>query len=61
MTIFRLWIMVSKVLVIVIVIAAIAAVCVGAFLVMNNNNDPAPLDVDEVRTELRVGDYNEFR
>ena len=51
----------SKVLVAVIAVAAVVAIGVGAFLVMNNNNDPAQLDVDEVRTELKVGDYTEYR
>ncbi len=51
----------SKVIVAVIAIAAVAAIGIGAFLAMSNNDEPAPLDVDEVRTDLRVGDYIEFR
>ena len=51
----------SKVLVAVIAIAAMAIIGVGAFLAMNSNDGPAPLDVDEVRTDLRVGDYIEFK
>ena len=61
MTSFRFWTMDSKVLVAVVAIAAVVAVGIGVFLVMNSNNDPATLDVDEVRTELRVGDYIEFQ
>ena len=43
-----------------IAIAVVAIIGIGAFLVMNNNDDPAPLDVDEIRTELRVGDHIDF-
>ena len=60
MTSFRFWTMDSKVLVAVVAIVAVVAVGIGVFFVMNNN-DPATLDVDEVRTELRVGDYTEFQ
>lgn len=61
MTVSRFRTMDSKVIVAVIAIAAVAAIGIGAFLAMSNNDEPAPLDVDEVRTDLRVGDYIEFR
>ena len=45
----------SKVLVAFVSIVAVAAVGVGVFFLMNGG--PVSLDVDEVRTDLRVGDY----
>ncbi len=57
---FRFQTMDSKVMVAAIAIAVVAVVGTGAFLAMNNNDDPAPLDVDEIRTDLRVGDNIDF-
>ena len=57
----RFWTMVSKALVAVVAIVAVAAVGIGVFLFMNNGDDPVPLDVDEVRTDLKVGDYIELK
>ena len=51
--------MVSKALVAVVAIAAVTAAGIGVFLFMNNGEEPVPLDVDYVRTDLRVGDYLE--
>ena len=58
--VFRFQTMDSKVMVAAIAIAVVAIIGIGAFLAMNNNDDPAPLDVDEIRTELRVGDHIDF-
>ena len=57
---FRFQTMDSKVMVAAIAIAVVAVVGIGAFLAMSNNDDPAPLDVDEIRTDLRVGDNIDF-
>lgn len=52
--------MVSKALVAVVAVVAIAAVGVGVFYFMNNGS-LTPLDVDEVKTDLRVGDFVEYQ
>ncbi len=57
---FRFQTMDSKVMIAAIAVAVVAVVGIGAFLAMSNNDDPAPLDVDEIRTDLRVGDNIDF-